>query len=97
MLKLANQIEWSWMWVLAPLWIVVGLKIGAVALFMAGRVFVGSDRTLDLYDKTIVGLTFVGVGGFTTVVLGALKLAGAITLSWSVILAPVKELVDLCE
>lgn len=33
-LKLTNQIDWSWWWVLSPCWIVVGLCV-AVALVVA--------------------------------------------------------------
>ena len=35
-LKLTDQIDWSWWWVLAPLWLplaVVGLVLGLVLLF----------------------------------------------------------------
>ena len=35
-LKLARIIDWSWWWVLAPLWISALLLAGAVALLMVG-------------------------------------------------------------
>jgi hypothetical protein len=31
-LKLTNLINWSWLWVTAPLWIPVGLAVGILAL-----------------------------------------------------------------
>ena len=33
-LKLTHVINWSWWWVTAPLWIPVGLALGAIALLL---------------------------------------------------------------
>lgn len=32
-LKLGGVIQWSWWWVLSPLWIPLGILIGVLALF----------------------------------------------------------------
>jgi hypothetical protein len=31
-LKLTNNIDWSWLWVLSPLWIPVGIVVAVAAL-----------------------------------------------------------------
>ena len=31
-LKLANVIQWSWLWVLAPLWIPVAIGVGLILI-----------------------------------------------------------------
>jgi hypothetical protein len=36
-LKLTNYIDWSWWWVLSPLWISFGLVIFIVLLFVIAR------------------------------------------------------------
>lgn len=43
-LKLTGHIAWSWLWVLAPLWIPVALGITVLAGYFAvlGAVFLGS-------------------------------------------------------
>lgn len=33
-LKLTNQIDWSWMWVLSPLWILPGLFLVAFSILV---------------------------------------------------------------
>ena len=33
-LKLCHQIDWSWLWVLSPLWISIGLGVGISALIL---------------------------------------------------------------
>jgi hypothetical protein len=33
-LKLLDKIQWSWLWVLAPVWITAGLVIGGFIIFM---------------------------------------------------------------
>ena len=33
-LKLTNVINWSWWWVTAPLWIPVGLALGAIVVLL---------------------------------------------------------------
>ena len=42
-LKLTNVIQWSWLWVLAPLWIPVAIGVGliliAVFMFLVKRLF----------------------------------------------------------
>ena len=42
-LKLTNIIQWSWLWVLAPLWIPVAIGVGlisiAVLIFLVKRLF----------------------------------------------------------
>ena len=42
-LKLTNIIQWSWLWVLAPLWIPVAIGVGliliAVLMFLVKRLF----------------------------------------------------------
>ena len=47
-LKLAGVIEWSWVWVLAPLWggfaIVMAIVIGAVVLMLIGALLHKSER-----------------------------------------------------
>jgi len=40
-LKLCNQIDWSWWWVLSPLWIPIALILGIFAI-VAFFVFVGT-------------------------------------------------------
>ena len=41
-LKLTNVIQWSWLWVLAPLWIPVAIGIGltliAVLMFLVNKI-----------------------------------------------------------
>lgn len=37
-LKLAGLIDWSWIWVLAPIWISVGLFAGLVAFLILLRI-----------------------------------------------------------
>lgn len=32
-LKVTNQLDWSWVWVLSPIWISVGLSLGLLLLF----------------------------------------------------------------
>jgi len=32
-LKLLNKIDWSWWWVLSPIWISIGLVVVIIALF----------------------------------------------------------------
>lgn len=34
-LKLTNYIQWSWFWVLSPIWIAIGLIISLVAVAIA--------------------------------------------------------------
>jgi hypothetical protein len=34
-LKLCNQIDWSWWWVLSPLWIPIALILGIIAVILA--------------------------------------------------------------
>lgn len=35
-LKLTNQIDWSWLWVLAPLWLPIALVVTIGVLFTGG-------------------------------------------------------------
>ena len=48
-LKLGEVINWSWLWVLSPLWIPWAIVLGAVALFGAGAGLV--LLIAFLYDK----------------------------------------------
>ena len=32
-LKLTNYIDWSWLWVLAPIWIPAALILGSITIF----------------------------------------------------------------
>lgn len=34
-LKLTNQIDWSWLWVLSPLWLPLAIVLGFVAVVLA--------------------------------------------------------------
>lgn len=45
-LKLANVIDWSWWWVLSPLWIPVALILGIVAVILAFAAIVWSFASL---------------------------------------------------
>ena len=43
-LKLLDKIDWSWWWVLSPLWIIWGVVFGAlglIALYFLGRYMIG--------------------------------------------------------
>lgn len=43
-LKLIGKIDWSWWWVLAPLWIPVAIVIAVCVLFViAALIFAGKD------------------------------------------------------
>lgn len=65
-LKLTGVIDWSWLWVLAPLWIpwAIFLFIGFVILVVVGLIalFEGKDKrkrrklgkALDRYGKSVV-------------------------------------------
>lgn len=35
-LKLTNYIDWSWVWVLSPLWIPFGITVGVIAIIFVG-------------------------------------------------------------
>lgn len=37
-LKLTDNIDWSWFWVLSPLWIPLGVFLGLGAVFIVGGV-----------------------------------------------------------
>ena len=43
-LKLTGHIDWSWWWVLSPLWIVASLVAVPVAAFFLLRAFAGKKR-----------------------------------------------------
>ena len=43
-LKLTGVIEWSWLWVLSPLWISFLLALGILAIVMAVGIIVGITR-----------------------------------------------------
>lgn len=45
-LKLCHVIDWSWPWVLSPLWILPGLILGTIALILAGTAFVAGSLLL---------------------------------------------------
>lgn len=46
-LKLIGVIEWSWLWVLSPLWISVGLSL---AIYLIGMLVVGIIAIIKLRD-----------------------------------------------
>lgn len=46
-LKLIGVIEWSWVWVLSPLWISVGLSL---AIYLIGMLVVGIIAIIKLKD-----------------------------------------------
>jgi len=35
-LKLTGNIDWSWWWVLSPIWIIPGVFFGSLGILMAG-------------------------------------------------------------
>ena len=35
-LKLTGAINWSWVWMLSPIWISLGISLGIVAVFLVG-------------------------------------------------------------
>lgn len=43
-LKLTGVIEWSWLWVLSPLWISFLLALGILAIVIAVGIIVGITR-----------------------------------------------------
>lgn len=46
-LKLIGVIEWSWLWVLSPLWISVGLSL---AIYLIGMLIIGIIAIIKLKD-----------------------------------------------
>lgn len=46
-LKLIGVIEWSWVWVLSPLWISVGLSL---VIYLIGMLVVGIIAIIKLKD-----------------------------------------------
>lgn len=38
-LKLTGFIDWSWLWVLAPIWIPLGLVLGVMGVFVLIAIF----------------------------------------------------------
>ena len=46
-LKLIGVIKWSWMWVLSPLWISVGLSL---AIYLIGMLVLGIIAIIKLKD-----------------------------------------------
>ena len=47
-LKLTNNIDWSWVWVLSPLWIPVAIII---TIFIGGFLMIGCGSFLESYNK----------------------------------------------
>lgn len=43
-LKLCNVITWSWLWVLAPIWMPLGLGIVVVCLVLLGVLIAGKKK-----------------------------------------------------
>lgn len=39
-LKIANVIDWPWLWVLAPLWLPLAIVLGFLAILAAGGLLV---------------------------------------------------------
>ena len=51
-LKLGNVIDWSWVWVLAPLWAVPAFIIVVGCLFiMAGGIILGIDKIIKIINR----------------------------------------------
>ena len=51
-LKLTNYIDWSWWWVLSPLWIGVALFLAILIIMVAGAaVAVGIAAVVDYFTK----------------------------------------------
>ena len=49
-LKLANQIDWSWWWVLSPLWISLGLLLGiAIIVLLTILIIWAVGKAKELY------------------------------------------------
>lgn len=44
-LKLCNVIEWSWWWVISPLWIYAGLSV--IAFIIALIIFIIADKQVQ--------------------------------------------------
>ena len=44
-LKLLKVINWSWVWVLAPIWITAGLGILVIAVYVTVLILRGKRRT----------------------------------------------------
>lgn len=42
-LKLGGVINWSWVWVLSPLWISIGLALGIIILVLMLAIFIDRD------------------------------------------------------
>lgn len=47
-LKLGGVIDWSWWWVLSPIWISWGIML---LILVVGLLFIGAAKVLESYDK----------------------------------------------
>lgn len=45
-LKLTGQIDWAWIWVLAPLWAPFAIIFGGLAVLVAGALLIGGAIAL---------------------------------------------------
>ena len=57
-LKLTNYIDWSWWWVLAPIWVpltfLVGLWLGVITFFMSRDYNIEDTNILRTVNKYIL-------------------------------------------
>jgi len=51
-LKLTGYIDWSWLWVLAPLWIPLALVVAILLLFVIGSFVYGAIKGIIHIIKT---------------------------------------------
>lgn len=52
-LKLTNEVHWSWWWVTAPLWIAAAFTI--VVLLIAAVVAAGANKALSRFECSLGG------------------------------------------